>query len=154
MSPALYSELVVGDYQKMHEGEAVRYSSSSFFFVFSKRCMYVCVSYQVKCSFIFVLGNEVKCCVVFFQRIVYECYRAKRTDCRLSSLRYRMFFQPLCEHCWKLARNKGINKYIVFLLSNRQAAMSPRMQLATEFCNPAYQLVIMGADEPKLDVNS
>lgn len=40
------------------------YSSSSFFFMFSKRCMYVCVSYQVKCSFIFMLGNEVKCCVV------------------------------------------------------------------------------------------
>lgn len=32
--------------------------------------------------------------------------------------------------------------------------MSPRMQPATEFCNPAYQLVIMGAEEPKLDVDS
>lgn len=28
------------------------------------------------------------------------------------------------------------------------------MQLATESCNPAYQLVIMGAEEPKLDVDS
>lgn len=28
-------------------------------------------------------------------------------------LRYRMFFQSLCEHYWKGARNKRINKYIV-----------------------------------------
>lgn len=65
------------------------YSSSSFFFMFFKALyVCVCVSYQVKCSFIFMLGNEVKCCVVVFQGTVYECYRAKRTDCRLSSLTF------------------------------------------------------------------
>lgn len=44
MSPALYSELVVGDYQKMHEGEAVRYIVvvASFSCFQSVVCMCVC----------------------------------------------------------------------------------------------------------------
>lgn len=107
MSPALCSELVVGDYQKMHEGEAEIYYSSSFFFKFSKRCMCVCVSYQVKCSFIFMLGNEVKCCVVLFQGTVYECYGAKRTGWRLGSLEIGCSSSPFVSIIGKVLETKG-----------------------------------------------
>lgn len=51
------------------------YSSSSFFFKFSKRCMYVCVCVVPSEVLIHIHAwqrSEVLCCP-----LVYECYRAK-----------------------------------------------------------------------------
>lgn len=88
MSPALYSELVVGDYQKMLEGEAEIYYSSSFFFVFFK-ALYVCVC---------VVPSEVLIHIHAWQRSEVLCrslsenslriLSRERTDCRLSSLTF------------------------------------------------------------------
>lgn len=61
------------------------YSSSSFFFVFFKALyVYVCVvPSEVLIHIHAWQRSEVLC-----RSLVYECYRAKRTDCRVSTLTF------------------------------------------------------------------
>lgn len=84
---ALCSELVVGDYQKMREGEAEIYSSS-FFFMFFK-ALYVCMCVVPSEVFIHVHAwqrSEVLCRALSENSL--RVLLRERTDCRLSFLTF------------------------------------------------------------------
>lgn len=134
----------------MHEGEAEIYSSR-FFFMFFK-ALYVCVCVVPSEVLIHIHAwqrSEVLCCP-----LVYECYRAKGRTVVWALLLFEIsdvlpaLLWELLESCSK-QKDKQVH---CFLIVKQASSYVAKNATCYGILHPAYQSVIMGAEEPKLDV--